>query len=79
MLYSILQASKAHEIDRSKPEKKGQYEISSVIIQSDKGELGLAVQMQLMEGSPLFFAIRDGKITIHDRPISEEDKSALLG
>lgn len=77
-LYSIQQASKAHEIDRSKPEKKGQYEISSVIIQSDKGELGLAVQMQLMEGSPLFFAIRDGKITFPDKPISEEQMRALL-
>ena len=77
-LYSIQQASKAHEIDRSKPEKKGRYEISSVIIQSDKGELGLAVQMQLMEGSPLFFAIRDGKITFPDKPISEEQMRALL-
>ena len=34
--------------------------------------------MQLMEGSPLFFAIRDGKITFPDKPISEEQMRALL-
>ena len=31
-----------------------------------------------MDGAPFFFAIRDGKITFPDKPISEEQMKALL-
>lgn len=70
-LYSIQQ--KAQGTD-SGDKKNG---ISSIIIQSDKGELGLAIQKQ-MDGAPFFFAIRDGKITFPDKPVSEEQMKALL-
>lgn len=70
-LYSIQQNAKA--TDSGKKEDG----ISSMIIQSEKGELGLAVQKQ-MDGAPFFFAIRDGKITFPDKPISEEQMKALL-
>ena len=70
-LYTIQQQAKGED---SGDKKDG---ISSMIIQSDKGELGLAIQKQ-MEGSPVFFAIRDGKITFPDRPITEDQMKELL-
>lgn len=70
-LYSIQQNAKGTD---SNDKKNG---ISSIIIQSDKGELGLAVQKQ-MDGAPFFFAIRDGKITFPDKPVSEDQMKALL-
>ena len=70
-LYTIQQQAKAEDSGEAKDGT------SSMIIQSDKGELGLAIQKQ-MEGSPVFFAIRDGKITFPDRPISEDQMKELL-
>ena len=70
-LYTIQQKASAED---SGDGKDG---ISSMIIQSDKGELGLAIQKQ-MDGSPVFFAIRDGKVTFPDRPISEDQMKELL-
>jgi len=70
-LYSIQQNAKS--TDSGSP-KDG---ISSIIIQSDKGELGLMVQKQ-MDGAPFFFAIRDGKVTFPDKPVNEEQMKTLL-
>ncbi len=70
-LYTIQQQAKAEDSGEAKDGT------SSMIIQSDKGELGLAIQKQ-MEGSPVFFAIRDGKITFPDRPIAEDQMKELL-
>ena len=70
-LYTIQQQAKGEDSG------KAQDGISSMIIQSDKGELGLAIQKQ-MEGSPIFFAIRDGKITFPEKPISEDQMKDLL-
>ena len=70
-LYTIQQQAKAED---SGDKKDG---TSSMIIQSDKGELGLAIQKQ-MDGSPAFFAIRDGKVTFPDRPISADQMKDLL-
>ncbi len=70
-LYSIQQNAKA--TDSGKKEDG----ISSIIIQSEKGELGLAIQKQ-MDGAPFFFAIRDGKITFPDKQVSEDQMKTLL-
>ena len=70
-LYTIQQNASAEDSG------EGKDGITSMIIQSDKGELGLAIKKQ-MDGSPVSFAIRDGKITFPERPITEDQMKELL-
>ena len=70
-LYTIQQNASAEDSE------EGKDGITSMIIQSDKGELGLAIKKQ-MDGSPVSFAIRDGKITFPERPITEDQMKELL-